>query len=396
MDAEAVPTADDLIADIREFEPLLRAEKEKAEVERRMSNRVVNELRRRDYYRMYRPRERGGLGFDPVSGFRVVEELSRIDSAVGWNVAIANACECFGAYLDDQTTAKIFGPADTVLAGGLFPPRKAVPVEGGFRVSGKSLFNSNCHAANWLLVEALIFDGDEQRLDNDGNPLGLFMFIPSSDAEIIDNWDTLGMRGTGSHDVDIRDVFVPESHTAPLVPLETAGSAAYSGPMHRLTFWPPVAINGVPALGIAQAAIDDFIELAASKVHAYTTNTLRDRPIVQLRLAKAQAKIRAARAYLYDTFNTSWDVAVAGDFLTIDQKADCQQAATHAIVASAEAVELIHSIAGTAAIRKDAPFERYFRDIHVITQHAFVCESRFEAVGQIRLGLDSNWDFLYF
>ena len=91
-----------------------------------------------------------------------------------------------------------------------------------------------------------------------------------------------------------------------------------------------------------------------------------------------------------------WDVAVAGDFLTVDQKADCQQAATHAIVAAAEAVELIHSIAGTAAIRNDQPFERYFRDIHVITQHAFVCESRFEAVGQVRLGLDSNWDFLYF
>ena len=203
------------------------------------------------------------------------------------------------------------------------------------------------------------------------------------------------MRGTGSHDVNLQDVFVPESRTAPLLPLEYA-APAYSGPMHRLTFWPPVAINGVPALGIAQAAIDDFIDLAATKVHAYTTNSLRDRQIVQLRVAKAQATLRAARAYLYDTFNEMWEVAVNGDFLTIDQKADCQQAATHAVVASAEAVKLIHAVAGTAAIRKDMPFERYLRDIHVITQHAFVCESRFEAVGQIRLGLDSNWDFLYF
>lgn len=395
MDTQTLPTADDLIAQVHEIEPLIVENKPVAEQQRRLSDSVAAECRRRGFYRMYRPRERGGFGFDPVSGFRVVEELSRIDSAVGWNVAIANACECFGPYFDDATTEEIFGPADTVLAGGLFPPRVAVAVDGGYRVSGKSLFNSNCHAANWLLVEAVIHEHDEPRLDEDGNPEGLFIFLPTSSADIVDNWDTLGMRGTGSHDVDIQDVFVPLSRTAPLLPLESS-SLAYSGPMHRLTFWPPVAINGVPALGIAQAAIDDFVDLAATKIHAYTTNTLRDRPIVQLRLAKAEAKLRAARAYLHNTFNEMWDIAVAGEFLTIDQKADCQQAAAHAISASAEVVDLVHSIAGTAAIRKDKPFERHFRDIHVITQHAFVCESRFEAVGQIRLGLDSDWEFLYF
>jgi alkylation response protein AidB-like acyl-CoA dehydrogenase len=344
---------------------------------------------------MYRPRERGGFGFDPVSGFRVVEALSRIDSAVGWNVAIANACDCFGAYLDDATSDEIFSPPDTVISGGLFPPRKATVTKDGYRVSGKSLFNSNCHAANWLLVEALVYDGDEPRKDADGNPEGLFMFVPTSDATIVDNWDTMGMRGTGSHDVDLDDVFVPTNRTAPLLPLEKT-TAAYSGPMHRLTFWPAVAINGVPALGIAQAAINDFIDLAATKVPAYTTNTLRDRPIVQLRLAKAEAALRAARTYLYDTFNQMWDIAASGQFLSLEQKADCQQAAAHAISASAEAVDLIHSIASSAAIRKDKPFERHFRDVHVITQHAFICESRFEAVGQVRLGLDPEWEFLYF
>jgi alkylation response protein AidB-like acyl-CoA dehydrogenase len=190
-------------------------------------------------------------------------------------------------------------------------------------------------------------------------------------------------------------VFVPANRAAPLAPLEAA-DAAYAGPMHRLTIWPAIAINGVPALGIAQAAMDDFVALAASKVHAYTTHTLRDRSVVQLRLAQAEVKVRAARAYLHTTFNEMWAVAVAGNFLTIDQKADCQQAATFAITASAEAVGLIHSIAGTTAIRNDQPFERYFRDIHVITQHAFVCESRFEGVGQIRLGLDPSWEFLNF
>lgn len=395
MDSETVPTVDVLLEKVREIEPLIRAEKDDAEQKARMSTRVADAVRSAGMYRMYRPRKRGGFGFDPVSGFKVVEELSRIDSAVGWNVAIANAADCFGAYLSDAATDEIFSPPDTVLAGGLFPPRKAVATDGGYRLSGKSLFNSNCHAANWLLVEAMVYDGDEQRIDEDGNPVGLFAFVPAAEANIVENWDTLGMRGTGSHDVNIQDVFVPESRTAPLLPLEATNSA-YSGPLHRLTFWPPIAINCVPALGIAQAAIDDFIELAASKVNAYTPSTLRDHPIVQLRLAKAQATLRAARAYLYGTFDEMWEVAKTGQYLTIEQKADCQQAATYTTGACADAVDLIHSIASSAAIRNDKPFQRHFRDIHVITQHAFVCESRYEGVGQIRLGLESNWEFLYF
>ena len=395
MDTQTLPTADHMLDQVRDLEPLLRANKEAAESERRMSDEVSSELCDRGFYRMYRPTSRGGYGFDPVSGFRVVEELSRIDSSVGWNVAIANAQDCFGAYLDNNASAEIFESENTVLAGGLFPPRKAVPVEGGYRVTGKSLFNSNCHAATCFMVEAIVHEGDEPVLDEDGNPRTLVMFIPRSEAEIVDNWDTLGMRGTGSHDVNFDDVFVPRDHSAMLLPLESVDTA-YAGPMHRLTVWPAIAINGVPALGIAQAAIDDFIDLAAVKVHAYTKNTLREKQVVQMRLAKAQAKLRAARAYLYNTFDEMWQVANGGDFLTMDQRADCQQASAHATVASAEAVELIHSIAGTAAIRRDSPFERYFRDIHVITQHAFFCENRLDAVGQIRLGLDPNWDFLYF
>jgi alkylation response protein AidB-like acyl-CoA dehydrogenase len=395
MDAQTIVTADELLADVADLESLLQEERPRAERDRRLSDRVTDECRRRGIFRMYRPRERGGLGFDPVSGFRVVEALSRVDSAVGWNVAIANSIELFGAYLDDDATGEIFGPADTVAAGGLFPPRKAVPVDGGYRVSGKTQFNSNCHAANWLLVEAEIYDGDEKRLDADGNPEGLFMFVPTADAEIVDNWDTLGMRGTGSHDVDLQEVFVPVNRTAPLLPLEKA-SPAYAGPLHRLGIWPGVAINGVPALGIAQAAIDEFVDLAVNKIPAYTTKTLRDRNVVQLRFAKAEAEVRAARAYLHDTFDRMWEIARSGQYLTIEQRADCQQATTHAIGACAKAVDLIHSIVSSAAIRNDKPFERHFRDMHVITQHAFVCEGRFEAIGQVRLGLDPDWPFLYF
>ena len=394
MDAQTVPSADELLGQIREIEPLIRSESATAEKKRRLSKSVADELRGLGCYRMFRPRERGGLGFDPVSAFRVVEELARIDSAAGWNVAIANASEPFGAWFSDETTAEVFGPADTTMAGAFNPPRKAVPVKGGYKLSGQTTFNSNCHAANWVLGLANIYDADEPRRGEDGIPETLITLFPMSDAEIIDNWETLGMRGTGSHDIRVENIFVPESRAVPFVPMETP-SSAYSGPLHRTTVWPPVAINSVSAIGIAQAAIDAFIDLADIKTPAYTAKTLRDRSVVQLRVANAEAKLGAAKAFLYQTFDTAWQTAVGGSFLTMQQKGDCQLASSHVVMASAEAVDLIHSIAGSSAIRNEQSFQRYFRDCHVITQHAFVCESRLEAVGQIRMGLEPDWGFFH-
>ncbi len=394
MDTQTVTTADDLIAQIREIEPTIRSESPTTEKERRLSKPVADTLRGLGCYRMLRPRERGGLDFDPVSAFRVIEELARIDSAAGWNVAIANASEPFGAWFSDDATAEVFGSAETTMSGAFNPPRKALPVDGGYHLTGQTTFNSNCHAANWVLGLANICDGDELRLGEGGIPETLITLFPINEAEIIDNWDTLGMRGTGSHDVKVEKLFVPENRAVPFIPMETP-SSAYSGPLHRLTVWPPVAVNAVSALGIAQAAIDAYIDLANVKTPAYTAKTLRDRSVVQLRVAHAEAKLGAARAFLHKTFNTVWQIAVGGSFLSMQQKADCQQAASNVVMASAEAVDLIHSIAGASAIRNDQSFQRHFRDIHVITQHAFVCESRLEAVGQIRLGLDPDWGFFH-
>ena len=147
--------------------------------------------------------------------------------------------------------------------------------------------------------------------------------------------------------------------------------------------------------GVAQASIEAYIDLASIKTPAYMDKTLRDRSMVQLRVAHAEAKLGAARAFLHETFNTAWQTAVNGNFLTMQQKADCQQASSYMVMASAEAVDLIHSIAGTSAIRNEKMFQRHFRDSHVITQHAYVSENRLGDVGQVRLGLDPDWGFFY-
>ena len=388
-------TADEVLGRVAELEPMIRAGSAEAEIERRLSAHVAEALRDAGCYHLFRPWSRGGLELDPVSAFRVIEELSRIDSAAGWNVALANACEPFGAWYSDETTAEVFGSAQTVMAGAFFPPRRAVPVEGGYRLSGRCTFNSNCHAATWVLGLAHVYDDGVERLDENGAPVTLITLFPKERAEIIDNWDTLGMRGTGSHDVNVDDLFVPAERAAPFKPLEQP-SPAYSGPWHRLTIWPPVAGTAIPALGIAQAAIDEFAELATKKTPSYTTTMLKDRSIVQLRFAQAVAKVESARAYLHEAFDAAWQAALDGRSLDLAGKARLQLASSHAPIAAAEAVDLIHSLAGTAGIRNDQTFQRHFRDAHVITQHAYVCESRMEAVGQVRFGLDPNWPFLHF
>jgi alkylation response protein AidB-like acyl-CoA dehydrogenase len=395
MVTQVKTNVEEVFARVADLEPMIRAASAEAETERRLSTQIAQALRQAGCYHMFRPRTRGGLELDPVSAFRVIEELARIDSAAGWNVAIANATEPFGAWYSDETSEEVFGSQETVMAGAFFPPRRAIPTQGGYRLSGRCCFNSNCHAATWILGLAHIYDDSVERLDENGEPVTLVTLFPKEEAEIIDNWDTLGMRGTGSHDVHVDEVFVPAERAIPFKPLEQP-SQAYSGPWHRLTIWPSVACNAIPALGIAQAAIDEFADLATKKTPSYTTTTLKDRSIVQLRFAKAVAKVESARAYLHEAFDTAWQDALDGRTLNMAEKARLQLASTHAPIAAAEAVDLIHSLTGTAGVRNDQAFQRHFRDVHVITQHAYVCESRMEAVGQVNFGLEPNWGFLHF
>ena len=130
METEVRTTVDEVLGRVAELEPMIRAASAEAEIERRLSAHVAEALRDAGCYHLFRPRSRGGLELDPVSAFRVIEEISRIDSAAGWNVAIANNAEPFGAWYSDETTAEVFGSAQTVMAGAFFPPRRAVPVGG--------------------------------------------------------------------------------------------------------------------------------------------------------------------------------------------------------------------------------------------------------------------------
>ncbi|MGZ8238860.1 MAG: acyl-CoA dehydrogenase family protein, partial [Methylobacter sp.] len=259
----------------------------------------------------------------------------------------------------------------------------------------RTSFVSGAHHATAFIGFAHIYDGDKLRVDTNGMPETRLIAVPASEAEIIDNWNTMGMRGSGSHDVEMRDAVIPEHWVAPWGPLEKPGSA-YQGSLYRLTVWPAIAALVAPALGITRAAIDETSELIINKTPAYGAKALKDNAVVQSQLAQAEAKLGASRAFFFDAFEEAWQEAAADRPITLALKGRMQLAMTHAVLECAKAVSLIHEIAGASGIREEYSFERYFRDIHVITQHGFLSASKLESIGQILLGLDPEWPFFRF
>jgi alkylation response protein AidB-like acyl-CoA dehydrogenase len=389
-------TLDALLDRVKDIAPILRAHAAEAEAQRRLSRPVVDAMLQAGLYSMARPKAFGGLEVDPLTMFRVIEEVSRHDSAAGWNVQLAAVTNCNMAWLPDEGATEILNShPQTIIAGSFTPGPRAMPVEGGYRLSGRWPFVSGGHEAHWFEFLPQIMDGDQPLRSDQGSPVQRLMFLPADKATILDTWHTLGMRGTGSDDVVVSDLFIPERHTALLVPLEKPGTA-YQGPLYRLTIWVPIGLMAPVALGIARAAMDDLLALARTKTPSYTGSALAQRQVVQRQVAEAEATLSAGRAYLYATFQENWEAALQGAELTLDRKLKMQLATTHAIVCAAKAVELVHTTAGTSAIRNEYPFQRYFRDVHTITQHAFASASRYESVGALMLGVESDWGFFAF
>jgi indole-3-acetate monooxygenase len=390
-------TVDMLLDQVKDMAPILRRHAAEAETARRLSRPVVDAMQQAGFYRMARPTAFGGLELDLVSMFRVVEAVARHDSAAGWTLNLSLAVDSCLAWLPDAGAAEILEGHPEVILGTSFTPTggHAVPVAGGYRLTGQWPFVSGAHHAHWFLFLPRLMDGDQPRRNAQGAPRQIWAFLPADQATILDTWHTMGMRGTGSHDVTVVDLFVPEQHTAPLVPLEQPGKA-YQGPLYRLTIWPPVALLAPPALGVARAAIDDLLALARTKTPSYMGATLGARQVVQRQLAEATATLGAGRAYLHETFRDNWEAAVQGAPITLERKWTMQLATTHATLAAAKAVDLVHAAAGTSAIRNEYRFQQYFRDAHTMTQHAYSSANRYESVGALMLGLESDWPFFAF
>jgi alkylation response protein AidB-like acyl-CoA dehydrogenase len=377
-----------LIDTARHILPVIRDHNAEAERERRLSRAVLNALTDAGPLRMWTPRSLGGLEVDPLTSARVIEEVTRADSAAGWTLVNPLTYAFFCARLPDEGAEEIYrnGP-HALIAGPFHPPMEATPVAGGYRLTGRAPFTSNCHDATWIARTAMVMDSDTPRLSANGAPEVLLAFVPIEACEIIDTWYVMGMRGTGSDDIAMTDLFVPQARTFPLVPEFTPGSH-YQGPLYQFSAMGNVAATFPPVvLAIARQALDAVYTLAQGKTPFASTTLLRERATAQVKLAQAEATLRSARAFLYDTLGETWEQTLAGEPPSLGQRADLLLAVAHATSSAAKVVELAYNVAGTSGIYTRNPLERHFRDIQVLKQHGFASENRYETVSQVYFGL---------
>jgi alkylation response protein AidB-like acyl-CoA dehydrogenase len=323
----------------------------------------------------------------------VWEAVARIDSAAAWNLVMGQVFPAVAAYLPEEGAREIYADGPTTASGAGFPPAVARRVEGGWRITGRVAFASGCHHTAWCLMTALEMDGDAPKLDPaTGQPTAFDMVFARQDAQILDTWHTVGMRGTGSCDIAVDDLFVPDRRAAELVPLESP-APGFEGPLYRMFVWGAVLGETTVSVGIAAAAVDRLVELVQTKTPAMQATALRDQQLTHYLLGKAQARVAAARDTLHRATQEAYDEASVS-LLSMDAKLRLQLAACFAAEASAEAVRLVNEVAGTSAIRLEHGFERHMRDVHVLTQHATKSSARYVTAGRLIAGLDSDFALL--
>ena len=275
------PPVPDIVAAALRLVPAVRAARDEAEQMRQTPPALAAEITKAGIYQMYLPRSMGGPETPPLTAFRVVEELSKADGSVGWCAMIATALSLNVGRLPVEIGREMAGtPADYRGAGSARPGGRAWEVPGGYRVKGRWNFASGIQNARWLYSTCIMMDGDTPRKTPAGAPVLRAMWVPRESVTIVDTWQTMGMRGTGSQDFTVDDVFVPEarSRLSDAAPCET-------GPLYHprawyVNVWTPSAAN---ALGIARGAIDSLAEIAATEASTMSSNLLRDRPAVAAR-----------------------------------------------------------------------------------------------------------------
>ena len=363
---------------VRGLAPKITTRAPETEAARRLPPDLIRDLTAAGCFRMLVPRSHGGGGFDLASAMSVTEELSRADASVGWTTMnLAGGWINLGG-LPRATFDALYAEGPDAIIGGVFSPAgTAVPVDGGYRVSGRWAFASGCEDCHWLFGNCMEAHGD-------GPQLRTVLFSPDQ-IKIEDTWSVSGLCGTGSHHLVADDVFVRAERTC----LPFADPPCLAEPLLRMPI-PPIFAFGVAsvAVGIAQGALEDILTLSASKVPLLAHTSLATNPLFQHQLGAADAKLRAARGLLYADAAAAWGTAVAGAEFTPEHRARMRSAITWAATTAASVVDMAYHAGGGSAIYAANPLQRRFRDVHAITQHFLVKLDTLTTAGAVLAGAD--------
>ncbi len=380
---------------VRALAPALAASAAEIDRERELPASLVEALIEAGLFRLLLPHSLGGAELLPAQYVPVVEDIAAIDASAAWCINQNSGCSMTAAYLAPAAAKAIFGGPRGILAWGP-GPGEARAAPGGYRVTATWAFASGSHHASWLGCHVPVVEADgKPRLDQAGDPIVRTMLFPKSSTKFTDIWHTLGLRGTGSDQFAVTDLFVPEEFS---LHAPSRGGDAVRREQGLLYCFSNLLLYaagfGGVAMGIARSTLAAFIELARDKIPRGARVTMRDNHMTQFQVAHAEARLASARGYLLQSLETATAAAAQRGHLTLDERMTIRLAASFAIEQSVEVVDMLYQAAGATAIFNINPFERRFRDVHTVAQQLQGRQEHFETVGQHLMGLEADTSWL--
>jgi len=370
---------------VRELAPTVRQRSAEIEHGRRLPPDLVGDLKAAGCFRMHVPAQYGGDELPLTEACAVIEELAQADGSTGWTTMIGSETATLFGLLPRASFDAIYadGP-DVIGAGSLAPKGQAVPVDGGYCVSGQWPFASGCQHAEWLIGQAVIGTGDQPRLLPNGLPEMRLAVFPAHAVEIVDTWQVAGLRGTGSHDVRVQDAYCAEAYTFSVFGgTSTLASVAFAIPLLSHLALHVAAV----AVGIGRGALDDLAELASDgKRRVFAMHRLAQSAVFQDRLGEADATLRAARALLHADADAAWVKASRGEAFSLLERARFRATAARVASLATQVVDLAYTAGGGTVVYDSSPLQRRLRDIHALTQHIAVGRDAFTFVGTLLAG----------
>lgn len=353
----------------------IRQRRQEFENQKYISNDIIDVFKKIGVYRAMVPKELGGEEQSPVDFLLMVEAIASADGSAGW-IASFGMNPAYLAALPVETVKKIWAESsDIVFSGGIFPVQSAKKVDGGYIVSGCWKFASGCMGASLIGVG---IQSDE------GDALPRMAVMPAEQVKINLNWDVLGMVGTGSHDIIVEDVFVPEEWT-----FVRGGKPNISSDFFR---YPSLAfaaqVLSVTTAGLATEALDVVQKMASGRKSVTGAPNLGEREYVQIEIAKAKAKVHASRAFFYEATEDAWNTIKVGGSPSKEQTSMIRLATTHLTHECAEAIRSIYQLTGMTGAYNDHPLSRILRDSALCTQHAFMGAVTLKNAGAMFFGHD--------
>lgn len=348
---------------------------------------LIDSMRRDGLFHLNVPTAIGGQQAHPVTTARVIEEVSAADGSTGWCIMIAAQNAAFSGFAAVEAAQAVWGSSG-IVAGVARPIGRAVPVAGGYRVTGRWPFASGSSHADWFIGECMLYEegAAEPRREPDGGSRSYMALVPRSQVTIHDTWDTIGLRGTASNDFSIDGVFVPESFAIPMIP----------EPWDPWPFFKSLALvfttHGAQALGLGRAAVDATIEMARSKIGWGTTRPIAEQTRLQHVVAESLVLVEAAREHLHGAIDRHWEASANGEPLG-RLNGRVRLATSHAATSSLRAVDLLHRAMSTSSILTKSPLDRLFRDMHAAAAHVMVGPLTYEAAGRVEMGLPAGMAF---